>query len=195
MQRPYNSILWGSPWMIRPPVPSPSPPPPPPSHPRVDVIQPEKNKMSVDQPVERVVARTEFFLIPYTGADPQVIEVEHCVQFIQVDSFYGEFQVLDSSGRVLGTSTRGRLSFLRKDLISDVALVWYDALARTSPEFKVLSNRFQVADPGLDLGGLKPLKINFLSAPKQQERINHIPVYSRITCVWNTSSSALVKLT
>lgn len=150
----------------------------------------ERKQMSTD--AVQVVARTEFVHVPYVGGEAQKIELEHCLQFIQCDAFYGEFELLDSYERVLGTSVKGRLSLLRKDLTTDVARVWFDAISRSSAEFKHLQDDHKVADPGLDVGGLKPLQVLFLNAPKAPARINHIPMYYRSTCVWDAQTMAFL---
>ncbi len=147
----------------------------------------------MDQPIS-VVSRTEFIHVPWTGSEPQEFDMDHCVQFLQIDSHFGEFELLDSSKRVIGSSVKGRCSLLKKDIYSDVGRVWYDAMGRISVEHKTLSEKYKVQDPGMDLTGLKPLYLNFTSAPKAAERINHIPVYCRVTCLWDRDKANYSKI-
>lgn len=131
-----------------------------------------------------MVVRSAFASVQLS-ADPQALDVSHCARSVQIDSHYGEFQLQDESARVLATSRGGYVSLLKKDLQTDVARVWYDALARTSADYKRLTG---MEDPGIDLGGLQPLFIAFLSVPEGQQKFIHIPVRFQITAIWDPAT-------
>ncbi len=153
----------------------------------------KENPPIMDDSGPKAAMRTHILEVPLTGYEPQPIEMSHCVQSVQIDKIYGEFQLRDAADRVIATSKLGRMSLLKKDLVTDVGRVWHDALARTSEEYRFLHEQYQVDDPGLDLGGLKPLRLQFLQAPKHQLRYVHIPVSFRITCVWDSTKFSLVE--
>lgn len=128
-----------------------------------------------------VVTRTYFAIVPL--CDAQAIDISHCVQCAKIDRHYGEFQLLDQSDRVLGTSVGGVLSLLKKDLQTEVARVWYDAMARASPEFRRMHD--VIDDPGLDLGSMQPLRIRFLNVPADVQKFIHIPIQFLVTSIWD----------
>ena len=132
------------------------------------------------------VGRTHFISLPLTSSEPQILDIDHCVYLIGIDRHFGEFHLLDASQRVIATSNHGRLSLLKKDIKTEVGHVWYDATSRTSKNYKFLHEEHKIKDPGLDLGSLQPLSIQFLGPPKVQTRIEHISVYFKGCAIWDT---------
>jgi hypothetical protein len=132
-----------------------------------------------------VVYRTHFVTIPYMSGQPQPLEIHHCVRFLQMDAHLGEFQLLESSGRVLGTSSRGRLSLTELD--TDIAHVLFHCMSRNSVEYQTLHDVYHVTQPGMDLEYIQPLRILFLHAPiaEHTDRIIHIPMWCRIATPWD----------
>jgi len=152
----------------------------------------KETEMEDESTKVRVVNRSHFTLLPLSGYEPQKLDVSHCVHFIQIDRHYGEFNLLDDSRRIVATSKQSKLSLLKKDLNTDVGRVWYDAISRSSLEFKRLHDTYKVEDPGLDLGCMPPVFIQFLAPPKDALKFVHIPVYCRISAVWDPVQFAYV---
>jgi hypothetical protein len=156
------------------------------------IFKKESNKMEDFVEVKgqniQCVTQSHFLTIPFMDG-LQNVTLNRCVQFIQIDRFYGEFQLFDGQKRLITTSKGGRLSLLRKDIQTEVGQVWYDSVARNSAEYGVMTERFKVPDPGLYLGGLGECWIKFLQAPSEAPIFLHIPVYFRLNNVWHRGDS------
>jgi len=122
----------------------------------------------------------------------QPLHLVHCVQKVFVSSCYGEFSIYDKSGRLLGKSQKHELSFLKKDLTTECARVWYDAYS-IQGEGDVLRTTHRVPDPGLFFG-FGDVSIEFEDAPEIDCNyvFLHIPIFFNVTNVWDSSKKMVV---
>lgn len=129
------------------------------------------------------VVKTDYILVPFSSIEPQEILSEHCVRRIKIDDFYGEFQLLGSNGTILGQSKNGVLSLLKKDIQNETTRLVHNLMCENSENYRCLSSHYGVGDPGMDFKFIKPTKIQFLDAPKSAERIPHIKVQLKVSCI------------
>lgn len=121
----------------------------------------------------------------------QKLELCGCIQKIYIAPYYGEFEIYDKSGRLLGISKGSKLSLLRKDLQTDVAKVWYDAATITSKGYDTLVNVHGVVDPGLCVNDMSLITIKFLNSLKDPQRYFQVPVFYNATNLWSDTSKLL----
>lgn len=117
-------------------------------------------------------------------AGKQELPLRHCVQKVFISSFYGEFNIYDASGRLLGKSKDSKLSFMKDDLQTEVAKVLFDAMSCQS-EYSTLRTKYSVKDPGMCFG-FGNILIEFEDAPPVDNvrTFDHIPVFYNITNVY-----------
>lgn len=158
-----------------------------------DFVDASEDVVSASPGAPHVVYRTHFITLAYMSGQPQPLEIHHCVRFLQIDAHLGEFQLLESSGRVLGTSIRGRLSLTELD--TDIAHVLFQCMSRNSVEYQMLHDVYHVSQPGMDLEYIQPLRILFLNAPAAapDQRIIHIPLWCRIATPWDPQEHVYMK--
>lgn len=128
----------------------------------------------------------------YFNDDIQEIKFLGCVQKIYISTFYGNFELYDGSNRLLGTSTKGKIAFTKKDLQTEAAQVWYDAVSITSKPYKELNEIYLVNDPGLAFNNTSKIYIKFLDSIKQPMKYFTIPVFYTVTNVWNDKDKCLL---
>jgi hypothetical protein len=120
-------------------------------------------------------------------AGKQDLMLRHCVHKVFVSPFYGEFTIYDQTGRTLGRSKDSKLSFVKEDLQTECAQVWYDAMATLQgQEHQVLRTKYHVLDPGLFFHfGTVSIEFDQAPAVDSNKVYRHIPVFFNITNVWN----------
>ena len=139
---------------------------------------------------ESVVTQHLTYTVPFYD-ERQDLELHHCVQKMFVSSFYGNFKVYDKADRLIGTSENSKLSFLQKDLQTEAARVWYDAMC-LAPEYKKLTQDYKVKEPALCFN-FGTVSVEFIDAPAMEaDRVTfHIPVFFNVTNVWDNEKKRL----
>jgi len=139
-------------------------------------------------PTESVVVEHQTCKVMYHN-EKQIIPLSKCVQKIFLSPFYGEFKLYDKADRLLGESKNSQLSFLEKDLQTEVAQVWYHATSLCR-EFKLLKEKYHVADPGLCFTQMDEVYLQFChgKSMEQNQVIRHIPVFFNVTNIWESGT-------
>lgn len=123
----------------------------------------------------------------------QPLHLRHCVQYLNINTFYGDFELYDSSKRLWAKSEKSQLWLLKHNMFTEISCVIYD-MRSLCTEYKTLSREYGVQDPGLDCSDL-PLFIRLVDAPEfsaQRSRIPHISVFYKVTNVWDQVSQTLL---
>ena len=159
--------------------------------------------LASSSPPPHVVTQYLYETLPYIrGRQP--LRLYHCVQKVFLAPFYGEFSIYDKSGRLLGRSlprasaeSTGpsqpqEVSFLKRELQTECAQVWYDAYVLQG-EGAVLTQQYHVEDPGLFFG-FGDVYIEFEQAPAADtsQVYPHIPLFFHTTNVWDPLKKTLL---
>ena len=124
--------------------------------------------------------------------DVQEIRFIGCVQKIYVSVYYGEFELYDSSDRLLGTSSKSKFLCTKSNLQTEASRVWYDAVCITCKQYKDLKDKYNVSDPGISFNNTCKIYIKFLHSLRKPMKYYTIPVFYTVTNVWNDQSKLLL---
>jgi len=113
-----------------------------------------------------------------------------CTQKIFIESFWGQFELFDEAKRSLGKSEKGSISFLKKDLQTEAAKVWYDATTHSSAKYKLLQDDYNIEDPGLDFAHMPKVYLKFLEAPESDMWV-HTHIFANIYNIWSPSKKCM----
>jgi hypothetical protein len=151
------------------------------------------NKKKINELSEhnKVVTQTVCTRVNFND-DVQEIRFIGCVQKIYVSIYYGEFELYDSSNRLLGKSTKSKLSCIKINLQTEASRVWYDAVCITCKQYKDLKDKYNVSDPGLSFNNTSKIYIKFLQSLHQPMKYYTIPVFYTVTNVWNDQDKILL---
>ena len=114
------------------------------------------------------------------------------MQKVFVSAFYGEFSLYDVAGRLMAKSSSSKCSFLKADLQTECAQIWYDA-TKIQHEHEILRQNYKVIDPGLYFN-FGNVFIEFHDAPDwdNQRVYAHIPIFFNITNVWQPTKKEVL---
>lgn len=125
----------------------------------------------------------------------QKIKLHGCVTTMFASIFYGEYSIYDEKDRLLGTSNNGTFSWMRKDLQTEEAKVWYDCISNVDEQYKTLYNMLQF-DPGFGFKHMSDIYIEFHDAPdaeKEPDRIfDHIHIIYTSNNIWNQNKKEII---
>lgn len=162
---------------------------------RYESIVDKQINIQCDREDTDIVYRTSFCSVPYL-ADRQEIQLDGCIESMQIDMHFGEFE-LYRLDRLLGTSKFGRLRLCLAHLETEPAKIWYSTLEQTSKVFAFYKRLNSELDPGMDLTGpIRPIHIKFLNAPEDSSgrvRIEHVPIRCRSIAAWNRKTCTYVE--
>lgn len=154
-------------------------------HPTTETASSEPEKSTTT-----AVLMTDVTFVGYTGYAPQQLELKNCVVRLGLDSFYGKYRLLDSDKRILAVSEdqTGIMHLTRKHMKHDAGKIWFDVASFKSPEYQGLCREYGVGDPGLPLGDMCDIYIEFLEASDNHVRYPHIPLRVKRYALWNDTT-------
>ena len=124
----------------------------------------------------------------------QKIKLYGCVTKMFTSSFYGEYSIYDKENRLLGISKNGIISWLREDLQTEEAKVWYDCIAGISEMYKTLQEN--VDDAGMGFTHIQDIYIEFDDAPsfddEPNRRFDHIHIIYICNNIWNRNKKSVI---